>query len=298
MKRRIWSVLFVVCMLAVFAGCGKKEDEYSDYDKVIKLPMGGDLKELDKFKEVVLYEDDAVKAVLTNVEKKNDKKYRLFLEYTNKTDREVTFALNGSTVNGVACEDEGSYVGVEANDTQEVEQIMGVGDVVPEKVGEIKYMDFSLSISYRGGDYESIEYLRGIFIFTKSEGDYFVREEKESDVQLLDNESFKVTFVDMDKDKDGGVNFVFYYENREEMEGGFSDVTIENCKVNGKEINNYGYWSTIYEKGYEVISVFDFDLEQLGIKKVETLEFDFKYKAELTNDAEDEVVVPMCIELD
>lgn len=298
MKRKIWSVIFVVCIMAIFAGCGKKEDEYSDYDKVIKLALGGDVKELEKFKEVVLYEDDAVKAVLTNVEKKNDKKYRLFLEYTNKTDRDVAFALNGSTVNGIACEDAGDTVYVEAKDTMELEQIMGVGDVVPEKVGEIKYMDFSLSISYRGGDYESIEYLRGIFIFTKSEGDYFVREEKDSDVLLLDDDSFKVTFIDMDKDKDGLYNFVFYYENKEEMADGFSDITIENAKVNGQEIESYGYWSSIYEKGYEVISFFGFDLDELGIEEIESLEFDFVYEAELTCDSEDPVVVPMCIELD
>lgn len=298
MKRRIWSVLFVVCIMAIFAGCGKKEDEYSDYDKVIKLALGGDVKELEKFKEVVLYEDDAVKAVLTNVEKKNDKKYRLFLEYTNKTDREVTFSLNGSTVNGVACEDEGDTVYVEAKGTMELERIMGVGDVVPEKVGEIKYMDFTLSMSYRGGDYESIEYLKGIFIFTKSEGDYFVREEKDSDVLLLDDDSFKVTFVDLDKDKDGLYNFVFYYENKEEMADGFSDITIENAKINGQEIKSYGYWSSIYEKGYEAVSFFDFDLDELGIEEIETLEFDFVYEAELTCDTEDPVVVPMYIELD
>ena len=236
-------------------------------------------------KDEVLLDSDVLKFTVNGVE--DDDWYGLILHVTaeNKTDKKLNLSPDDFTVMGYLCDGYGSET-LDPKGSVSFDIKLDEDGMLAAGLTDLDEICFSLK-ARDADDYWADPLVNETLVLyptglTADEIVYPERVTAETEKVIVEKEEYTAVILSVEKDPYMGFVIKYYLENNTEkkLEFDFSDKDV---KVNGSAVNVY--WNEDVPagaKGYFESYISDSELKELGITKVEKLEF-----ALTINDAED-----------
>ena len=224
--------------------------------------------------DTVLVDNENCTVIVTGYENNEIWGFEMHLYILNKSDKSLTFAANGLTVNDLML-DPWWYTSVAAGMRSHC-YITWMGDLETYEVGEVTKINFQLSAtdptSLDGLDYAAAD----CTVYPMGEAAYqsYQRAPQDTDVVLLDNEYVTVTVIGIDPEGIMGYTVNLFIQSKSDMN---LRVDADDVSVNGFEMDPW--WATTVNAGkcvYSSISWFTGDLEFNGITAVEAITMTLK----------------------
>ena len=183
-------------------------------------------------------------------------------------------SIEHATINGIQA-DGYIYMGAEVAAQKKANETIEIAEWDLEKYGIDKLTDIQLQFNVFDSDSweDVVSASAHVYPYGEENAETYVREAKETDKVLVDNEYVKVTAIDakMNEEYDWyEVNL--YVENKTDAEVMFA---AENASINGYMIEPYWAVSVIPKTvGFSTMSWYSEDLEENDISEVEEIEFE------------------------
>lgn len=280
MKKFI-ALLLALMLVFAFVACsengGKNDDDDEDEDETASVEESNEDEEDGEgleitFEETVVVDNEFCKITITDIVPDNSMGYTLNVSLENKGAQTYTFGVGDTAINGVQCmamfsQDVGA--GKKANE----EIVFFEEDFYGNDIGE--YTDVKLEfIAYDDEYNEVMSETVHVYPCGEENAATYVREDKETDVVIVDNEYVKVIVTDYTYDKHTSYSEYcanLYIESKTDY---IISVDTDDVSVNGYMIDPY-YAEYIYP-GNTVFSSVAWDeseFDENGIKEVEEIEF-------------------------
>lgn len=228
------------------------------------------------FQELTVIENEECAIKVTGIEPDSFWGYTLKVNLENKsTDKTYMFSLVSAAVDGVATEPLfASEVAAGKKANKEI-QFM---DSNLEKNGIVDFTDIELTFKvYDANDWMADDVAREtvhVYPYGEDMATLFVREKKDTDKVIIDNEYVTVTVTGYEKDDIWGYNVNLFLENKTDKDVMFS---IEEASVNGYMLDPFYATSVSAGKcSFSSITWFENTLTENGITEITELEFIFK----------------------
>lgn len=278
MKKKILSMLLVGFMSLSMVACGGKEDKDRSTDMEVSVqPNKSETKEEKQsditFTETVAVDNEYCKVTLTEIEPDNEFGYTIKVLLENKTqDTTLLYSVDSCSVNGLQVI---PVWGTEVSAGKKANSEIVICDTDLNANNITKYTDIELM--FRVSDATDLmtdgyanEYVK-IFPYGEDKVEKFVREEKERDKILVDNEYVKITATNFGMNENDDFDIELYIENK-------SDYTIiigcDEASVNGFMADPF--WSAEalpHKNQFTTMNWLNYILEENGIENVENIEF-------------------------
>ena len=273
--KKIFTLLLALVMVFSFAACGGEKDdsakkgtsdatENSTEEQKELIPVEFEpvvvVDDDNCYIEIVGYADDYIgKTIEIKLENRSDS-----TDYIFSTDYVVVDGVEVQTL---------LYQQVNPGESAEA-KISITGDDL-EKIGLTEYTDIALSfVVDNGTDIFSDAVVEGvvahIYPYGEENASVFVREPKDTDVVIVDNEYVKVTVIESDFNILNWYDVYTYIENKSDKQ---LCLYMENVTVNGKGSSPF-FFPTVTAGNSTVNNCMFIDLEDLEITDVEEIEFD------------------------
>ena len=281
--KKLLALLLALLMMFSFVACEKDSDKDTDKDDdkssvTDKNDGSGEKEDDDKelefvFEETVVVDNDECLIKITDIDSEDFFGYTLKAELENKSsDKTYVFSVDSASVNGVQCSP--LFYSEIAAGKKAKEDISFGGDQLEEK-GITEYTDIELTFRV----YDSEDWMAddiavetvNIYPYGEENATKFVRESKDTDNVIMDNEYAKVTVIECGKDEFWGYTASLYIENK-------SDKTL---MISADDVAVNGYmadplFATSVSEGkvaFSSMSWSDETFEENGITDVEEIEF-------------------------
>lgn len=258
--KKILALLLSVLMVLSFAACGgDKKDASEGGEKKDKLP--------EMNAQAVVADTDDYYIEITGMED-SFLGTELSVSLENRMDEACVFSLDSLVVNGVECTCL-MYVEVEAG--KKATDTITVFDDDLEMIGMSEYTDMQFVFSVSDTEYAELDSFEfGFYPYGEENASKFVREEKSSDVVVMDNEYVTVTMIDAKDDEFLGYSVYFYVENKTD-----ETLSLSADGVSVNDIMTEPYFFVYVNAGCNAVVDMNWsDLDEKSITDVEKIEFE------------------------
>ena len=283
--KKLIALLLVLVMVLSLAACAKKNENTDDQKAQNQSQNKNDddsqnddhkLDDSNKnkidFDEIVVLDNEECVIKITDIDPDNVMGYALKGYFENKSaERTYMFSVDSATINGIQCD---PYFATEvapgkkSNDSiyffVDLLEMDGIGD----------FTDIELNF----GVYDSEDWLSDpvaqttvhVYPYGEDKAVEYVREDKDTDVVLIDNEYVKVIAIGTLED-DWGYNVVLYLQSKSDKN---LMISADEVSVNGFMIDPFfGTEVGAGNCGYDEINWSLTELEDNGITDVIKIEF-------------------------
>lgn len=268
--KRLLALLLAMVMLLSLAACGDKKEEDDDDEKssTTKLKL--------KLEETVIADTDDFTITVTDVEKENGStELTLTVKIENKSDKDLTFDLETCSLCGLSYP---AYLYTDVAAGKKANEELYIDTDIFERYG-LKYLtDIALGFEvFETDNYYSDTYYAlldpvHVYPYGEENASTFTLEAEDSHVVLLDNEYVTVTAIGS-HEEDWAYTVDYYIVNKCDDP---IDVSANSISVNDYMISTwFDYRIQPGEAILESMYFYDSDLEEIGVKKVESVEFTF-----------------------
>lgn len=302
MKKRILCVVSTAILVLSLAACGGKEaketketkdekasesveeteeaDEKDEKDaKDAKKKEEAKKKEKSEqpgeFEEITALDDENCCIKITGLDMEGEYGPELKIYIENKSeDKTYTVSIEHATINGIQA-DSFIYMGAEVAAQKKSNETIEIDEDYLEAYDIDKLTDIRLQFDVF--ESESWEDVAGadvhVYPYGEENAEAYVREAKETDKVLIDNEFVKVTAIGAEMDEEYGCyDLNLYVENKTDNQVMFD---AENVSINGYMIE--AYWAVVLNPktvGFSTMSWYSDELEENDISEVEEIEFE------------------------
>ena len=228
-----------------------------------------------EFEEITVVDDENCCIKITGIDLEGEYGPELKAYIENKSeDKTYTVSIEHATINGIQA-DGYIYMGAEVAAQKKANETIEISEWDLEKYGIDKLTDIQLQFNVFDSDSweDVVSASAHVYPYGEENAETYVREAKETDKVLVDNEYVKVTAIDakMNEEYDWyEVNL--YVENKTDAEVMFA---AENASINGYMIEPYWAVSVIPKTvGFSTMSWYSDELEENDISEVEEIEFE------------------------
>ena len=269
MKKIVATVLAMMMVTSLIA-CGEaKKDDNNDKSGGKTENSGSQI----DFEEVLVVDNEECTIKITGIEEEAFWGNTLKVYVENKSeDKTYMVAVQNASVNGVETD---PLFSAEIAAGKKANEEMHFMDSTLEENGVGKFTDIEITFRvYDSNDWlaeeVAIETVH-IYPYGEEKAETFVREEQESDIVLVDNESVKVVVVGCEKNETWGYQVEMFLVNKTDANVMFS---TDEVSVNGFMVNPL--FATDVSAGkctFSNMTIFESDLEENSIKDVTDIEF-------------------------
>ncbi len=274
MKKKLAALLLALTLCASAAGCRSQqtpaETESPTTTETAGTTEATEASQSYVFPETVLVDDENCTVIITGFEEDPLWGYTMKAYLENKTDKELMFSLDNSSINGFMCDPFWAVrvtPGMKAN-----ERIHFLtSDLERNGITSPTALSFTLNI-YDSNDFTA-EYLVGQVFTLYPQGENavqeYVRTPIDGEIVLFDNEYATMIVTGTEPNDLWGFGLNVYLENKTDKNLMFSTMDVS---VNGFMCDPF--WATEVAAGMRsntTISWFSETLSESGIEKVETI---------------------------
>ena len=285
--KRFFAVLLAVLMVLSLAACGGETKRSSKKDKkdkekttgVVTATVPVETGNVDVTVEPVdqgvtgdaVFNTSDYALTVTSVDL-DDSYYGVNIKFKaeNKTaDKKYTIMLDKFVVNGVDFEGT-CYVDVEGGEVKNDKASVSREDL--EMAGITTVTSYEATFYIQDENYDRVE----TKTYSFGEKTTYTRADQSTDKILYNENGLKVVLISKGFEKDDlDYKMIFYIENKSNFE---TYVNVDNTTVNDKEV--FYYFGSTLQPGsctFTDINVYDFDFEDIGVKKeadVKNFKFD------------------------
>ena len=296
MKKRILCVVSTAILILSLAACGGKEaketketkdekasesieeteqmDEKDAKEKEKKKEEAKEKEQTEAFEEITALDDENCCIKITGIDMEGEYGPELKIYIENKSeDKTYSVSTERSSINGIQA-DTYIYMGAEVAPQKKANETIEVYAHHLEEYGVDKLTDIRLQ--FRVLDKENWEDVARadvhVYPYGEENAETYVREAKETDKVLIDNDSVKVTAIGAEMNEEREFYEVsLYVENKTDAQVMFE---AENTSINGYMLETY--WAVSVNPktvGFSIMSWHSDDLEENDISEVEEIEF-------------------------
>ena len=260
--KKIWIVLLPLLLALLLTACGTEPE--------IPPPTEGD-----SFTETALLSEELYGVTLIGIEPDGLMGYTLELRLENRSQADCSFSLDGMAVNGLQVT---AFMRVPVSAGLSVIQEVSIVEKL-DTLGISTPTDLQLALRVSNADSTAAltQKVAHYYPLGESRAEVFVRETRESDTVLVDNEQLTVIVTGYREDRIFGYTAELYLVNKTDTDVIFQ---IGEAAVNGHAIDPY--YATLVMAGaafFDEVSWNTVDMEAAGITDVEELAFSLEAKA-------------------
>ncbi len=234
------------------------------------------------FEEMVVVENEECIIKITDIDPDNRWGYEISVYLENKsTDKTYMFSLETLVVNGVQCN---CYFASEVLPGKKVNETFNIDDSHLEDNGIVDFNNIELYFRvYDSDDWSAediVQVCANIYPYGENKAKNYIRESKQTDYVIVDNEYVTAVVIGFEKDNIWGDTIKLYLENKTDTTVMFS---VDDASVNG--VMSDPFWAEEVSPGklaFSDIEWSDSTLEENGLK--EFTEFEFEFRAYDSND--------------
>lgn len=266
MKKWLALLLALIMLFSVTActGDSSKDDDEKEKNK------GNDNAPEITFTEQVVVDNESCTIKITGVDPDDVFGYALNVYLENKTDEKLMFSVDYASTNGV--ENDPFFASEVEAGKKENTTINFYGEL-DEIVGY--YSDIFLGFRvYDSEDWEADDVVNvsaHIYPYGEDKATAYVRESKDTDTVLVDNEYVSVIVIGYETDDILGYTVNYYLVNKTDKA---LMISVDDESVNGYMLD--AFYSTVLEPGFTAFSDMywsEEDFEENGITDVEEIQF-------------------------
>lgn len=228
------------------------------------------------FEEMTVVDNEECSIIISQIEPDNMWGYTIKVKLENKsTDKEYMFSVQSAAINGVQSDPffaSSVSAGKKSNDTIQFSKSSLKGN----DIGEFTDIELTFRV-HDNNDWTADEVAKEtirIYPYGEENSVLYVREPKETDTIIIDNEYVKATVIGYEEDSIWGYTVNLFLENKTDKEVMFS---IDEVSVNGYMADPFFADSVIPGKSaFSSISWSKNTFTENSISKVEEIEFIFK----------------------
>ncbi|MDD6187757.1 MAG: hypothetical protein PUB11_06905 [Oscillospiraceae bacterium] len=273
--KRITSMFLTLAMMLSLAACGGDSTKTEGATNTGSSTKTETKKEM-TFTEMVVVDNDECTIKITGLEENRKRDYTAKLLLENKTaDKTLMFAVDNETVDGV-CFTALFAKDVAAGKKANAEIRIKSDDLKDYGVSE--YTDIELSFRvYDSNDWLADDVAKetvNIYPYGEENAVKFVRESRDTDNVIIDNENVTVIVTGYDKDGIWGYTVNLYLINKTDTGVMFC---VDDASVNGYMVDPFYAKSVPAGKSaFSSMSWSNSALEENEIEEIETIEFKFR----------------------
>lgn len=272
MKKYI-TLLIALIMLFSISACGSNKTPHKNETDNKDGQSEPNNHEID-FSETTLVDDENCTIKVTSIDPNNMWGYTLNLYLENKTDKNLMFSIDNSSINGLMIDPVfASKVAAGKKANKEVSWNISALENAGMNVTDITF-EFRV---YDSDDFMAdnlVEKEFSIFPYGENAVQRFSYQEDPNDKIIFNNEYAAMIVTNFDEDGLFGYTMTVYLENKTDKEVMFG---LDDCSVNGFMIDPF--WSMQVNAGKKAISDIswsDSSFEENGIDKVDKIEFSMR----------------------
>ena len=277
--KRIMAMLLAIGMLFSFAACSSNAAGQTN-----ATSESTEKKEEFKFEEVVVVDNDECLVKITGVKRgfTNGLEFSVYLE--NKTaDKKLGFKSSPAIVDENIQVESYLIESVLAGKKMNTDITFWEYNSYKEKITDFSDIEFEIIVSDEN-DYSAPPVAKEkvkLYPYGKDKAVKYVREDKQSDYVLLNNEYIKIVATDWSYDEKDGVNVNLYFLNKTDK-----TLYVYACDTYLNDYSTYAsllmdefYGGKIYFENWKFSTL---ELEENGITSFEKLEFNYELHDPLT----------------
>lgn len=284
-----WKLLLITMITAMVLSACSSKTEPTDTTKAatsVQESINKDATVIDEtkvpsnatvpFEEIVAVDNDECSIRITKLESDNMWGYTVKATLENKSpDKTYMFSVTGASVNGVQCD---PFFASEVAPGKKSNNDISFSDSTLKENGVSDFSDIEILFRvYDSNDWSAdsvAEEAVHVYPYGKDKATVFVREAKDSDKIILDNDYVTVIVTGYAEDDIWGYTANLFLVNKTDTEVMFG---VDNASVNGYMIDPFFASSVMPNKcTFKSMSWGNSSLEENGIEKVTEIEFSLK----------------------
>lgn len=268
MKKWIALLLAMVMLLSVTACSGGSLDD-DDAKEANRGNGGNDNAPKLSFAEQVVVDNDVCTIKITGIDPDDLFGYALKVYLENKTDKALTFSVEAASTNGV---DNDPYFASEVEAGKKENTSIDFSSDLDDVIGYYSdiYMEFRVYDSEEWEADDLVNVSTHVYPHGEDKATAYVRESKDSDTVLADNEYVTVIVTGYEEDEIWGYTVNYYLVNKTDKE---LMISVDDVSVNGYMLDPY--YATTLAPGFTAFSDMywsEDSFEENGIDNVEEIE--------------------------
>lgn len=287
--KKIATLLLVFVLVFSLAGCKgdvtenesddttkSSQNESTDDNTKDTKDNTEDIKNEISFTEIIAADNDECAIKITEIDPDNIWGYTIKVQLENKsTEKTYVYSVESASINGVQCD---PFFAAEVAAGKKSNEDINFSDSDLEDNGIGDYTDIELTFRvYDSDDWAADDVVREtvhVYPYGEDKASDFVRESKETDNVIIDNDYVTVIVTDYEKDTIWGYTVNLFLLNKTDNDIMFS---VDDASVNGYMADPFYATEVIAGKcAFSSMSWSNTTLESNDIATVEEIEFQFR----------------------